>query len=271
MPSAAEIFARTVIALEPYAADVVFVGGWVHALYLADANADERPVVTDDIDLSIPHRLLAGDRPLLLELVEAAGFTAQELGAESGLYEIFQPESGGAEVDLDLFTVAAHAREVVHIEGQGRLSAQGYPDQRILLDNSQWIGVGPEIHPLLDPPRRVRVPRLGAYALVKGLSSMSRHTPAKRAKDLVYLFEVVRHPRLGGAIIGEMPALAARYPAEYSIWRAYLERVLEDRQILADVSTQLLEGGRAEGPTEELTRRTVARFRRLLGETSDAG
>ncbi len=62
MPSAAEIFARTVIALELYAGDVVFVGGWVHALYLADANADERPVVTDDIDLSIPHRLLAGDR-----------------------------------------------------------------------------------------------------------------------------------------------------------------------------------------------------------------
>ncbi|MBA3969654.1 MAG: hypothetical protein H0X52_06095 [Gemmatimonadetes bacterium] len=61
MPSAAEIFARTVIALELYAGDVVFVGGWVHALYLADANADERPVVTDDIDLSIPHRLLAGD------------------------------------------------------------------------------------------------------------------------------------------------------------------------------------------------------------------
>ena len=44
MVTASEAFARVVIALEPYAAQVVFVGGWVHALFLAEAGATEGAV-----------------------------------------------------------------------------------------------------------------------------------------------------------------------------------------------------------------------------------
>ncbi len=137
MPSPAEVFARTVIALEPYAGEIVLIGGWVHALCLAAADARERPVSTDDIDVTLPHRLLAGNRPMLLELVQEAGFTVQEVGGETGLYEIFQPGPGVAEIDLDIFTATVHRQDVVWIEGQHRLAAQGYPDQRILLENTQ--------------------------------------------------------------------------------------------------------------------------------------
>ncbi len=63
MPSSSEVFARTVKELQPYAADLVFVGGWVHALYLAEANSDERAIRTEDIDVTIPHRLLTRGRP----------------------------------------------------------------------------------------------------------------------------------------------------------------------------------------------------------------
>ena len=34
---AAQQFARVIIAMQPYVDDIVFVGGWVHALYLAAA------------------------------------------------------------------------------------------------------------------------------------------------------------------------------------------------------------------------------------------
>lgn len=43
MPSGSEVFARTVIELQPYAGDIVFIEGWVHALYLVEANSTERP------------------------------------------------------------------------------------------------------------------------------------------------------------------------------------------------------------------------------------
>lgn len=74
MPSGSDVFARMVIALQPYAGGVVFIGSWVHALYLAEANSRDRPVRTEDIDFTIPPRLLTGDRPALLDLVTAAGF-----------------------------------------------------------------------------------------------------------------------------------------------------------------------------------------------------
>ena len=54
MPSASEVFARTIRALQPYTHDVVFIGGWVHALYLAEANSPDRPIRTEDIDVTIP-------------------------------------------------------------------------------------------------------------------------------------------------------------------------------------------------------------------------
>ena len=270
MPSYAEVFARTVISLDPYAEEIVYIGGWVHALYLAEANAAERPVYTTDIDVALPHRLRAGDRPALLELVEAAGYTVQSLANESGLFEIFHTGPGLAEIDLDLFTSAASPREVVWIEGQSGLAVQGFPDQRILLENTRWMEVGTRIHPLLHPPRRIRVPTLPAYILVKGLSSSTRRSPGKQAKDLVYLMEIARHPRLGANTLREMPEIAARYPDEYRAWRAHLHRASGDVLLLGEVADQLLEAGRSLAPREDGVRSAVAHLRRLLGETPEA-
>ena len=50
---AAEQFARIIIATEPYHNEIVFVGGWVHALYLSEAN-ESGAIYTDDIDITIP-------------------------------------------------------------------------------------------------------------------------------------------------------------------------------------------------------------------------
>lgn len=63
-----EVFARTVRALEPYAGEIVLIGGWVHALYIAEANTGTRAVYTSDIDLTVPPRLTTGNRPTLIEL-----------------------------------------------------------------------------------------------------------------------------------------------------------------------------------------------------------
>ena len=69
---AASQFARVLIALQPYVDEIAFVGGWVHALYLAEAN-DRGAVMTEDIDVTLPHTLLTRDRPALLKLARDAG------------------------------------------------------------------------------------------------------------------------------------------------------------------------------------------------------
>ena len=161
-------FARAVLAFEPYAQELVYVGGWVHALYLTDAGLTTRPVVTDDVDVSLPRILAPRDRPTLLELARKAGFTEHWLpdvgDALRLLYSVPNPRSGMQIVDLDLLTESPTAAGVP-IQGQPDLLAQGYPGQHLLQRESQWITVGPDVHPLLDPPQRIRVPTIAAYVL----------------------------------------------------------------------------------------------------------
>jgi hypothetical protein len=142
MASAAEVFARTVLAFHPYAEEVVFIGGWVHALYLAEANASDRPVRTEDIDITLPHALLAGNRPTLLELAAAARYELQEVGTGSGILEIFQEDRDGRIIELDLLTESPDPRTPVEIAGQRGLTVHGYPGQGILLENARWITGG---------------------------------------------------------------------------------------------------------------------------------
>lgn len=267
MPAPSEVFARTVLALQPYAAEVVFIGGWVHALYLAEVSAADPPVWTEDIDVTLPHQLLTAGRPTLLDLVAAAGYEIQEIGQESGIVEIFQPGPRNSVIELDLLTEAPDPLEKIPIEGQPDLTVHGYPGQHVLLENARWMDVGRDVHEMLDPPVRIRVPTLSAYLLGKGLSSRTRTRLTKQAKDLVYLFEIARHPVLGRTALAGMPELAARYPADYAQWRSHLLRVLDDARLLGEVVDQLQAAFRVIGGAGDVLAAVRARIRRLLGET----
>jgi hypothetical protein len=262
-----EVFARTMLALQPYAAEVVLIGGWVHALYIADSSSLARAVHTTDIDVTLPPSLATAGRPTLIELVQNAGFEIDELDSEAGAVRLSQLGEGGEVIDLDLLTDAHDPRVLVQIEGQPGLCVAGYPDQHVLLESARWIEVGPDIHSLLDPPLRIRVPTLGAYVLVKALSSRRRPGERKRAKDLVYLFEIVRDGAMREQVIAEMPGLALRYPAEYAAWRAILAAAAGDGALLERVAEQLLEQVRAIGSPAQVARHVGAYLRRVLGET----
>lgn len=172
-----------------------------------------RAIRTDDIDLTIPHRLLGEGRPPLLDLASAAGYEVREVLGSQGTVEIFQPGPGQSVIDLDLLTEAPDPRREVVIHGQPNLKVHGYPGQQILLDNARWMEVGSEIHPMLTPAVRIRVPTLAAYVLGKGISSQTRTRRAKRAKDLVYLLEIARHPVLGREVVAQMGAMASKIPS----------------------------------------------------------
>lgn len=263
--SPADLFARVVLALEPYSKDVVFIGGWVHALYLAEANDTGRPVFTDDIDISIPRKLLLLNRPSLVELATTVGFDKDEISDVDDAALRLVLDSEGTLVDLDILTEGSDPRVAVPIEGQPDLKAQGYPGIRILLDNHREIIVNSKLSPILDPPRNILVPRLGAYVIHKLASSSTRTNRFKAAKDLVYAYEIVRHPSLGQAAIEEIPGLIGPYHDIADSAVSQLDLVIESEVMLESVADQLITGGRALGTTMDLVPRIRGQFRRVRG------
>ena len=124
--------------------------------------------------------------------------------------------------------------------------------------------VGENVHRLLDPARRIRVPTLAAYGLQKALSSATRTNRYKSAKDLVYLYEIARHPYLGTILRDELPSLRARYNAESGQFRAVLTDALRAGPTLNDVCEQLHMTGRTFGSMNVTEAKVRAHFQRLL-------
>ena len=262
-----EAFARVVRALEPYAHDVVMIGGWVHALLLSKAGDRTSPVYTDDIDVSVPRKLLATGRPTLIELATGAGFKIDPLSElEDSPIRLTIKGKHGTLIDLDILTESPTPREAILIEGQPGLAAQGYPGQAFLLNHTQWVEVGPEIHRLLDPPMLVRIPTIGAYSVHKGLSFATRTNGSKAAKDLVYLFEILRHSTLGRLARTEVRELATESPQIIDEWCQNLSSALLRGDLLREMADQLSLVGQVTGPTLDVIGRVKGEFRRTLDE-----
>lgn len=269
---AAERFARVIIAMAPYADEIVFVGGWVHALYLAEAN-ETGAVRTDDVDITIPPELLANDRPTLLELAETAGFERDPISDMEGVppWMVYINDLGQT-VPLDFLT-EGDTRAAVPILGQPGMLAQGYRGQNLLLHNTRPMQVGADIHVLLTPPRTIRVPTLGAYVLQKGIASSTRTHSGKEAKDLVYIYEIVRHPTLGAQAMAQVRELRPRYPDEYALWKNALTSAIATPATMRNITDELMLSGRGRGVPADVSRSVSTWLRRLVAESEepDAG
>jgi hypothetical protein len=264
---AAQQFARVIIAMQPYVDDIVFVGGWVHALYLGEAN-DGGALQTEDIDVTLPPVLLTGDRATLLELAGEAGFVRDPISDmdDVAAWMVYR-SADGLTIPIDFLT-EGDPRRPVEIVGQPGLLAQGYPGQQMLLDSFRWLEVGSTLHPMLEPPRRIRVPTLGAYVVQKAVSAAMRGNRDKAAKDLVYIFEIIRHPRLGADVSSEIRTLRERYSREYEQCALALRSAVATPPTMRDVAEQLIEAGRSYGTIEGVAAAVDGRFRRLLAETA---
>ncbi len=264
---AARQLARVIIAMQPYVEDIVFVGGWVHALHLAEAN-DGAAVQIEDIDVTLPRELLTGDRATLLDLAAEAGFVRDPISDMDDVapWMVYR-NADGLTIPIDFLT-EGDPRRPVEIVGQPGLRAQGYPGQQLLLESWRWLEVGSTLHPLLEPARRIRVPTLGAYVMQKAMSSAMRGNRSKAAKDLVYIFEILRHPRRGANVSAEIRSLRPRYPREYEACAGALRRASAAPVALRDVAEQLREAGRSYGTIEGLAAAVDVRFRRLLAEAA---
>jgi len=167
-------------------------------------------------------------------------------------------------VDLHILTESPDPRATVRIEGQVGLHIAGYPSQQMLLENTEWMSVGVDLHPSLAPPIEIRVPTLPAYVFHKGLSSSQRVNEQKRSKDLVYMIEIIRHSTLGPIALAGLADIGTRYPACYVEWKRYLNLVLNDRILLRMVADQLLLAGQATGTETQVVAAVARRIQRAL-------
>ena len=267
MTLAAQQFARVIIAMQPYVEDIVFVGGWVHTLYLAEVN-DGGAVQTEDIDVTLPHELLKGDRATLLDLASKAGFERDPISDMDDVapWMVYR-NADGFTIPIDFLT-EGDPRRPVEIVGQPGLLAQGYSGQQMLLESARWLEVGSALHPSLEPAQRIRVPTLGAYVMQKAMSSAMRGPRGKAAKDLVYVFEILRHPRLGPQVSSEIQLLRQRYPREFKAFVGALGDALGSTVTLHDIAEQLIEAGRSYGAIDGVVASVYGRFSRLLAEVA---
>ena len=255
------VFGDLLRAIGPYLDDVVFVGGWVHALYVWEVEGRSARVIrTADIDVTLAATLQAGDRPDLMDLLKAGGFEVQAF-----------PEPGGFEIskdsiDVDLLAEAPSPGVPVEIEGQGGLRVFGYPHQALLRENTRKMAVGPEMDDAL-PWAEVLVPILPAYAIGKLLSSSERSRPAKRAKDLAYLSDLMARDSLRATILDGLPKLLDAYPDEAALAANWLDSALSNEQLLKEVAAQVIEASGFQIDDDATVRAEVkARLSRLLHE-----
>jgi hypothetical protein len=259
-------FARLAQALAPYADDIVFVGGWVHRLYLAEAD-EPGGVGTEDIDIALPRHLPAATRPTLIELAERAGFTRDPISSMPGVAQWLTYENAkGETVPIDFLT-EGKPREPVEIEGQGGLLAQGYPGQRLLLAHTRYLRLGREFHPSVRRARTIRVPTLGAYIVQKGVSAGTRNHPLKRAKDIVYILEILRHHALGPQVLQQLPGILSHAPASAKAFRRAIELTVASDARMVDVALQTNLARSIQSDTATLIPLQRAWLRRLLGVT----
>lgn len=262
-PDDIEVLARLLRAIEPYLNDVVLIGGWVHALYLQELDPAPRSVRTTDVDLSIPRRLSANDRPPLLELVEEAGFEVEQIAGDTGLVLI---RSG--DVDLDILCDAESPSEIIPIEGQVGLSVQGYPYLDMLLDSSHPVTAGAKLHRSFEPPITLRIPTLPAYVLGKVLSAQGRTINRRRIKDLVYLYQTLTQRRLRTALTDGLQEHVREYPAAADAAVDALANLMEQTIVLRGAAEQLYELGTLP-PGQEALASLKAQMRRLQTEVAD--
>lgn len=266
MIAGGSVFADLIRALEPYLNEIVFVGGWAHALYLLEAEGEgAKTIGTYDIDITLPPALEASDRPPLIDLIRRAGFEVEAYDSASGLLEIYRDS-----IPLDLLTEASDPRQPIIITGQD-LVVQGYPHQEMLREQSRVMMVGIAVDESLDEHVPILVPSIPAYSLGKALSSASRTWTGKRAKDLVYLYELLRREAVRQDVVDGLGVLSGKYPERFASAGEYLRNATSDEQLLREVARQVIEasGFSIEDHTP-LRAKVRATFRRFVSDGWDA-
>ncbi len=193
-------------AMGPYRDDVVVTGGLVPLLYRYHPDyrrPRQKPLLTGDLDLTVPEALPLRENKRLVDCLEQGGFVVvrsrsatgdapakqffqrQEYGTEdlAPIHGEFLSPLTGPETDRD--GKPKSPREI-----QSGLNAEALRFLDLLLWNPITIDLSSIEDLEVSESLVVQLPGPGAYCVQKALCSDRRGSREKRDKDLAYLYDV---------------------------------------------------------------------------------
>jgi hypothetical protein len=212
-------------ALKPYLPDIVISGGWVpfvyHA-YLDTPKPKERPLKTNDVDITVPMGLKPGQRPSLRKLLEAGDFEerrkmpmipSEQKGPEETIYEV---SKNGVDIELTFLAPRIGMDKRPAAELPSGVVATLLPYVRILLASTMPVRISGRTSQGQEIDLEATIPTPEAYCYQKGLSFVTRASRAKKAKDLYYLFDLLaNYPELRKRSEAGIPKLQASFPSKW--------------------------------------------------------
>ncbi|HVY07497.1 MAG TPA: GSU2403 family nucleotidyltransferase fold protein [Burkholderiales bacterium] len=198
-----DAFARLIVAIEPWRAHLVFVGGWAQQLYRFHPLAEVpnyQSLSTKDTDLAFSNQApLEGNiRSALIR----AGFSEElsgELKPPVARYTLGEDNAGFyAEFLTPLLgsTTKRNGSPDATVEKAG-ITAQKLRHLDILLVSPWQVRVGKSQHIPLPNSTDLQIPNPVSFIAQKLLIHENR-SPAKRAQDLLYIHDALE--LFGGAI-----------------------------------------------------------------------
>jgi nucleotidyltransferase-like protein len=182
--------------LRDYLSDIVVIGGWVPELHRRFGDTGEwavKPLRTTEVDILIGPAARSRDpASSMAEALAEAGFSPIGENDASAIWE--RDASAGERVEffLDHAGPWRDLGTVQTFEPGSRLGGLLLSDLGVLRDHAETLPV-----PIGDADggttlAMVRVPELGAFLVHKGATFRRRSDPAKRAKDLHYIVDVMQ-------------------------------------------------------------------------------
>ena len=243
---ALRLLGRVVVATQPYADQLLVIGGMVPMLYRRApgfARARFAPPGTTEVDMTVRPRLTVADRPMLdllrdadLEAFEAPGYRGQP-GAQA-----FQDVGYGTVRKAPTFVEflaplrGRGDKRLLEVQPGLRAEALRYLDllafEPLVLQAAHF----PEL--AIETASRLRVPQPALYVAQKILARRSGRHLGKLGKDLAYAFDVAV---LCEPLWASQREVVKRAAAEDVEWRTWLARAGRDLRTLFDAPT-------ADGP-----------------------
>jgi hypothetical protein len=177
-------------AIRPYLGDAVLAGGWAPRVYaeVSPASSGSGLLTTRDIDIVLPRTLAVRDQTLD-ELLAEAGFSCEMRSVDTlPVMHFIARRDAPDEVEVEFITAASGSRDGP-VQIQRGLTAQAVKFGQLLLENTWTVSLRDLTDGALDGA--LSIPTPAAFALNKSLTFSRRRDPAKREKDIYYIFYVV--------------------------------------------------------------------------------
>lgn len=192
---------HAIVALRLYLDQIVLIGGWVPYLYQrygGFGHWDAALSYTTELDVLVPHTLLARTDTSLVDGLRQAGFTPIIERQNPAIWVDDRVPGSKIEFLVSHIGTAKQIGTIQPVTGQQGLGGISLPELDVMARHTRLLSI-----PIgkMDSGALVtvdiQVPLLGAYVLnkaatfAKRMSSASGAMNPKRAKDLLYLRDVM--------------------------------------------------------------------------------